>query len=115
MGLGRAGLGIAEFMANTEQNPACGVALFHPTRPCAALSGAALIFRVRPRLFNTARPCLVCTNNVNGYFIMDNSLSEFKLYSSDQQNENKNNGASFILHTLCEWRPQRLNRKNMSD
>ena len=66
-----------------------GVALFHPARPCTALSGAALIYPLRPRLFGTVRPCLVCTNDVNGYFIVDNALSVFKLYISGQQCENK--------------------------
>ena len=66
-----------------------GVALFHPVRPCAALSCVALIYPVRPRLFDTVRPCLVCMKDVIGYLIVDNALSEFKLYSSGQQSENK--------------------------
>ena len=54
----------------------------------------------------------------NGIWILiepDNASSEFKLYNYGQQSENKKTGASFLLHTLIEWRLPRLNRKNMSD
>ena len=47
---------------------------------------------------------------------LDNASSEFKLYNYGQQSENKKNyGASFLLHTLIEWRLPSLNHKNMSE
>ena len=63
--------------------------LFNPARPCASLSGAALIYPVRSRLFVTIRPCLVCINYFKYHFLVEKELREFKSYSSGQQSENK--------------------------
>ena len=63
-----------------------------PVRTCLALVRHCLALPSPvwpcPVLFGPARPCLVCKNDVNCHDLVDNALSEFKLYSSAQQSEN---------------------------
>ena len=48
----------------------------HPARPWSAPPGQALV--------GTVRPCPACLNDFNCHFLVDNALSEVKLYSSGQ-------------------------------